>query len=115
MQSHSSERLIKCLKFEKTFKSSTGFSDHNALKHPQNNPFVCKLCNKIFSWSGLTFHMMAHRGEKPQICETLGHHPPWLGVQRAQAGLRPNPHVSWPLATTILRCAVGSVEMGENF
>jgi hypothetical protein len=26
-------------------------------------------------------------------------------VQRTHAGLRPNPHISWPLATTILQCA----------
>ena len=63
MKSHSSERSIKCLKCEKTFKSSSGLFDHNAVKHNKENPFVCKLCDRSFSRSGLRFHMMAHKGE----------------------------------------------------
>ena len=68
-KSHSSEHSVQCLKCEKTFKSSTGFSDHNSIKHTKKNPFVCQLCDRAFSRSGLTFHMMAHRGEMPHICD----------------------------------------------
>ena len=35
-------------------------------------------------------------------------------VQRTQAGLRPNPHVSWPSATTILQCAASLATGGYN-
>ena len=35
-------------------------------------------------------------------------------VQRTQAGLRPNPHVSWPLATTILQYAASLAAGGYD-
>ena len=35
-------------------------------------------------------------------------------VQRTQAGLRPNPHVSWTSATTILQCAASLAAGGYD-
>ena len=41
-----------------------------------------------------------------------GHHPAWLGYSSRKVAFGINPHVSWPLVTTILQCIASLVAGG---
>ena len=65
IQKHRNKPLSKGLKCERIFNNLGALSTH-INKHTK---VTCQICDREFSRAGLTYHMMAHRGEKPHVCK----------------------------------------------
>ena len=63
---------FKCDQCGKTFKTLSSLQSHSSLKHSADNPFKCKICDKVLTRPGLKYHMLMHIGvsaEKPYSCQ----------------------------------------------
>ena len=60
--------LLNVHSVKKTYKNSIGLTNHK-LNHTREKTLSCKICDRAFSRSRMKYHMMAHSGEKPHICE----------------------------------------------